>query len=410
MKNTIDHIFKNKIAGYKAQPPEETWRKIQSSISRPKRNIIRSILIISSAAAALFLAFLGGVFYAQYVFNKPEPMATVQPSETQDIQSFSRPGGQNDINPSVYQPLFHAGQKRNLPPIAGINNKIDNNILPQQDKIQTLEPLKAGNLKTKNQQPALAYSSVNPFNIMPLPQENPASKSSTFTLGGLVGANQVFQASSVTSVSDYTGTFATTDAFNPAYTVSAAINVSGNIAKRLTLRSGIAYAAISHSSSLLVTSATNTFYQVTPLGTVYTAFNAPFIPDQVISSHSTPAKNGVEGAFIQKISTFEIPLQLKFCVFDSRIDISLFGGIHPAIISGNKAWFHYDNIKVDVGKTQDVNSLVVNSTFGMAFDYPVSKHFFVSFEPGVKYYMSSITSASYRPWVFNVFSGASYKF
>ncbi len=119
------------------------------------------------------------------------------------------------------------------------------------------------------------------------------------------------------------------------------------------------------------------------------------------------------GEFSQVFDFVEIPLLLRYLLFDKTLGMELVGGINAGVVVGNNAYVENGGSLQNVGKTKDISMLNFSGTVGVGMNYSLGKHVSVAVEPRLNYFLSSINSnpdVDYRPYRIGVYTGVYYEF
>ena len=95
------------------------------------------------------------------------------------------------------------------------------------------------------------------------------------------------------------------------------------------------------------------------------------------------------------------------------MDFQVMGGFSTNFLMGNKAFIWLDDEKISIGRTTDIYTFNFSSTFGMSFEYGLSKKLSLNLEPTFKYYLNSVNKRTLlltHPYSIGIFSGLSYNF
>jgi len=162
---------------------------------------------------------------------------------------------------------------------------------------------------------------------------------------------------------------------------------------------------ITNSKMLMNSSAGVIQFDEVPMGIVLnSSFDGNTLATAVVSSNAK---------LIQNFEYLEIPLYLRYTLFDSKFDVQMIGGFSTNLLVGNKAFVENSSGRSLVGKTQDMESMNYSSTLGIGVKYDLSKRVSINVEPRIKYYLNSLSSNSsvnYKPYSIGVFTGLSYEF
>jgi hypothetical protein len=114
----------------------------------------------------------------------------------------------------------------------------------------------------------------------------------------------------------------------------------------------------------------------------------------------------------QYFNFLEIPFILKYKIIDSRINLSISGGLNTNILVGNKVKIENDNQDI-YKKTVDINKINYSSIAGLGIEYSLKTNLFLNFEPRFIYYINDINEGirfNVHPYSFGAFAGISYLF
>ncbi len=113
----------------------------------------------------------------------------------------------------------------------------------------------------------------------------------------------------------------------------------------------------------------------------------------------------------QLLDYIEVPLTVRYALFDKKPIITLAGGVSTNFLVNNSAYLIENGKRIDAGTTEGINNVTYSSTFGIGIEYPVGKAFRLSLEPKFKYFLSPVNSKgfnNYHPYSFGVFGGISF--
>ncbi len=114
----------------------------------------------------------------------------------------------------------------------------------------------------------------------------------------------------------------------------------------------------------------------------------------------------------QEIGYFEIPLEVSFAIVDSKLGVHLVGGVSAFILESQVINRTQNDITTPFGSSNNLNKLTMSGTFGLGAHYDFSKAFQFNLEPVLKVPFNSYTnnSSTFRPYIFGIYTGLSYKF
>ncbi|PQB05522.1 outer membrane beta-barrel protein [Aureitalea marina] len=205
--------------------------------------------------------------------------------------------------------------------------------------------------------------------------------------------------------------------------MSYGVQVGYQVADRLTIRSGVSNVDLGYTTGgvELATGPVSTALRsvnYSNQGTVLSAYDAgtirptaPGAEDDPLSN-LTPKSVGGNAEVSQSLSYFEVPMELKYDVLDSRFGISMIGGFSTLILSDNEISVRDGDFRSTIGEANNLNDLSFSTNVGVGFDYKFSKQIRFVVEPMFKYQLNpySDSSVSFRPYYLGVYSGLSFKF
>lgn len=131
-----------------------------------------------------------------------------------------------------------------------------------------------------------------------------------------------------------------------------------------------------------------------------------------ISSADSKSKSGINGDLNQTIQYFELPLEMKYNLYESKFGIDLVGGFSTYVLTNNSVSMIAQNQIIELGKANNLNSFNFSGNFGVDFDYKISQKWFLNVAPMFKYQFNTYSndSGNFQPYYFGVYSGLNYRF
>ncbi len=123
-------------------------------------------------------------------------------------------------------------------------------------------------------------------------------------------------------------------------------------------------------------------------------------------------KSSVSGDLNQSIEYFELPIEMKYNLYDKKIGLNLVGGFSTLILSNNSVSMITDNAVTDLGDANNLNDFNFSGNVGVDLDYKISKSWYLNVAPMFKYQFNTYSgnSGNFRPYYFGLYSGLNYKF
>ena len=122
--------------------------------------------------------------------------------------------------------------------------------------------------------------------------------------------------------------------------------------------------------------------------------------------------NKNKGYLNQKLGYYEVPLELTYSLINKRFGVKIIGGISTFFLDENSITAVSDTFSTDLGKANNLNDVHFSTNLGFGLKYGFMKSFEFSVEPTIKYQLNTFSSNSgnFKPYVYGIYSGISYKF
>ncbi|MDP4185482.1 MAG: hypothetical protein Q8862_10020, partial [Bacteroidota bacterium] len=117
--------------------------------------------------------------------------------------------------------------------------------------------------------------------------------------------------------------------------------------------------------------------------------------------------------FNQQAEYIEVPLLLRYKLFEHRFRFDLLGGLGANFLVGNDFYQISKGERVSIGKTDDMNNFSYSSIMGMGMSYGLTPTIRISLEPKLKYFLNSLSNSAtvdMKPWIFGVYAGLNFNF
>ena len=131
-----------------------------------------------------------------------------------------------------------------------------------------------------------------------------------------------------------------------------------------------------------------------------------------LESHVNAIDNQPESATLKQLLDYiEVPLMVRYSLFNSKPVITLAGGFSTNFLVDNNVYVIDNGEHINAGETEGINGVTYSSSVGIGLELPLGKSIRFSLEPRFKYYLSPVNSQGYnsfRPYSFGVFGGISF--
>ena len=117
-------------------------------------------------------------------------------------------------------------------------------------------------------------------------------------------------------------------------------------------------------------------------------------------------------ALSQRISYYEVPLEVEYAILDKRFSLNVIGGLSTFFLKDNEVVSEIAGYKTKIGEANNINNVSFTTNFGIGLYYDFSQHVQLNIEPTFKYQINAYnnTSGDFNPYIIGLYSGLSYKF
>jgi len=126
----------------------------------------------------------------------------------------------------------------------------------------------------------------------------------------------------------------------------------------------------------------------------------------------TPKSASGNVQLVQNITYYEVPVELKYALFNNKFGINVLGGFSTLFLGNNEVSIEADNLNESLGEANNLSNVSFTTNVGLGFDYKISKKFKFNIEPMFKYQLNPYTDSSvdFKPYYLGVYTGFSFKF
>lgn len=472
-KRNIDTLFEEGLKKFKEQPPVYAWDRLDKGLD--KAGFRKSLLYLRWMAASILilLAFGAGYYYAIFSLSTPEVADEINyiPSEqqidTRDVQVKDVNNVSYSENSKERQSTTVSIQDDNLVKLSKDNKLVSKatnlsrgekaNTYTTEISAELAEPYQRGAIVSNLESIDIASVPVSLQLINPFPQsEKVISTDHTaiaiadpppmslhyypedydlkptineFDTKWAVGAQFApivsyrdisinYQNQQGNLINDDESQLNNTEESLNSY--GGGVDVNYHVSKRWSIQSGLYYSRIGQvNNDALNFKQDDDQYLLFSINTSTGDINVAFekVPEDVRKVN--PPKDTLESIdignvkLVQNFDVFEVPIMVKYKLLDKRFGINLSGGLSPGYLVSNSTYLEVDNNKHDIGSTDNLNPMIVNTSFSLGLNYGITNKLTFNFEPTFKYSLSPINNNSqfdYHPYYFSWFTGIRYSF
>ncbi|MGI9530122.1 hypothetical protein [Lutimonas sp.] len=195
--------------------------------------------------------------------------------------------------------------------------------------------------------------------------------------------------------------------------LSIGVRVNYQVSNKFFIQSGVNKVELAYNTknvNALISSSKNSFNNINTdkSGVILT----PASNLSNSGSQNELNKSSVNGDLNQSIEYFELPIEMKYNLYDKKVGLNLVGGFSTLILSNNSVSMVTQNDVTDLGDANNLNDLNFSGNLGVDLDYKISKSWYLNVAPMFKYQFNTYSgnSGNFRPYYFGLYSGLNYKF
>tara|TARA_R110002049_G_scaffold130157_10_gene288367 strand:+ start:2376 stop:3851 length:1476 start_codon:yes stop_codon:yes gene_type:complete len=203
--------------------------------------------------------------------------------------------------------------------------------------------------------------------------------------------------------------------------VSYGVSVAYNVGKKFSIRSGLHKVDYGYNTNDVVFKSvfnpeTNSIinsidYASNSENVVVETKKKPSLSDPGNSEFSAKSTSR-EGRMVQQFGYIEMPLEVNYALTDGKFGVNLIGGVSSLFLLDNSISLEADNLKTELGESNNINSLNFSTNVGVGLNYKFTPKVQLNIEPMFKYQLNTFsnTSGDFQPFTMGVYSGLSFKF
>lgn len=203
--------------------------------------------------------------------------------------------------------------------------------------------------------------------------------------------------------------------------IAYGVKVSYNLNKRLSVRSGVSNVNLSYSTTGLdvgtgpVSAASSSSIDYQGRNNVTIVVDKGALVNQNPEdpfANVTPKSTNGETYLNQKISYYEMPVELNYAIIDKKFGINVIGGFSTLLLGNNEVSVEAGDFNEVLGEASNLSSLSFTTNVGLGLNYSFSKKLMFNVEPMFKYQLNPYTDSSvdFKPYYIGVYTGLSFKF
>jgi hypothetical protein len=414
-KKNIDRVFQENFKDLEIVPSKRVWNGIAQDLTSTERKVV-PLWRRFAAAAAVSVVFASAAFF--YFNSADEPIATEQQLSQEQNQEAEQ-GPQTPIDPSAVNSGMtltqndqnEIGPKASTRPIfvkqpanqvivttnsiANIYTNIEDRYVVKKEDF--IEELRASESITDR------IASI-PTNS----KEQKQSSDKKWSVGPTVAP--VFF-NTLQSGSPLSNDLAD-NSKSSENSLSVGVKVNYQLTPKLFIQSGINRVDLAYS-----TNDVNAFISTSKAGLNNINTSKPGVylapgPNSSTSEIRDVNRTGLTGDINQFMQYYELPIEMKYSLYDQKLGLNLVGGFSTMILSDNSVSFIAGGGAVDLGNASNLNSFNFSGNLGVDLDYKINNSWYLNVAPMFKYQFNTFSgdAGNFRPYYFGLYSGLNYRF
>ena len=459
-RKNIDNLFRNGLNGYREKPPMRAWQRLEQDLFAASSRRRMAYIRLAAASVLILMAFGAGYYFAIYlkqpveVVKKEVLKDAPKPSQGitgQEVTSTGEEnGGQPKMQPGKQEPSDmmpapkeveksqraqepdilmaesrETGERETIPPA------IDQGPAGNRDlslPLPTMTSIHPGTVELAQLKPVYGIQGEKAGDdngyagLFYYPEDydlKPAGSKNKWSVGAQFAPTYSYREISANYGTNLAGNQQDVENLNNIeeglLSYAGGVDVGYNFSGNWSVQSGVYFSRIgqANNDALTFKQSKNEFllYSIsTSTGNINVAFDR--VPENVkkinAPKDSIGAGNIADVKVIQNFDLFEVPLLIRYKFLNRKFSMNLTGGLSPAYLLANNTYLELQDNKYDVGDAGNLNSMIVNTSLGMGFEYSFTRKFSVNFEPTFKYSLNPINNGSnidYHPYYFSWFTG-----
>ena len=415
-KKNIDRVFQENLKDLEIQPRKRVWNGIAQDLANSSDSRSMPLWRRFGVAASLSLLFASAAFFYLNVIDQT-PVVNQQVSQEQPAQEINAEQPRTPIDPQVtkanvalannqekVEELRKAGEpifvKKPANQVIVTTNSIASVYTNIEDKYVVDEDVFLEEMSATE-------SITDRIASIPTKEKEIEFTDKKWSVGPTVAPvfyNSLQSGSPLNS--ELSDNSKTSD-----NSLSVGVRVNYQLSQKLFIQSGINRVDLAYNTNdvnAFITSSKNGYNNInTSKPGVY------LTPGQnATSSVKDLNRPGVSGDINQFMQYYELPIEMKYSLYDRKLGLNLVGGFSTMILSDNSVSFVSNDGITDLGGANNLNSLNFSGNVGVDLDYKISKSWYLNVAPMFKYQFNTYSgnSGDFRPYYFGLYSGLNYKF
>ena len=134
--------------------------------------------------------------------------------------------------------------------------------------------------------------------------------------------------------------------------------------------------------------------------------------NNAVATLGRSARSQYKGELNQKIGYVEVPVEMTYQLVDRKFGMEVIGGLSTLFLNRNEISLQSSGMNMNIGEASNLNTVHFSTNVGMGFRYNFLKSFQANVEPMFKYQINTFSdgAGNFKPFLFGLYTGVSYKF
>lgn len=445
-EHSIDRLFRQGLKDYKDKAPDYSWSVISAELQHRKRVRYLRITKYAAAVVALLAAFYFGYEFSESNFSDNGMM--VQQTENSSAGSSEKQASLSEDPVSLLE-YFDLQELTNDVTDVAIDrrNTLTGNFSVQlaerRSSLASLESFGFGlineqahkitSLPDNYSEKLLNYSESGMLVLNGKDDQQKASKQekSRWVVGGVYTPTYAYRTTNTDKLGIFNNTIQSDNSEPNSHeealiTYSGGINAQYLINDNWQLETGIYYSRLGQKKNAVSVKYNDLIgegkkYHLNTSAGKVDGSKVPKAITEEIRGEFSPingskdyyTNTSIDFRLYQKFDYLEIPLIVKYKVYDRKLAINLVSGLNTGVLVNNETRISTEEDKLNLGQTENLREILHSTIAGVGVQIPLTNHFMLNFEPTFKYALHSINTSKefgYRPYSFGVYSGVKFRF
>ena len=139
---------------------------------------------------------------------------------------------------------------------------------------------------------------------------------------------------------------------------------------------------------------------------------APAVSETTLLPFENSFVHKNKGYINQEMGYLEMPLEVTYALVDKRFGLKIIGGFSTLFLQDNEVSVVSGDRSTFLGEASNLNDVHFSTNIGLGLKYGFLKSFEFNVEPTFKYQINTFSNdaGNFKPYLFGIYSGISYKF